>query len=142
VTILNYSAIADLQTLQITTAHAKSFQSAVSSPRSLVTASNSGDSSASAITSLPASSQLNRLSLLFTDALTTLSEFVLQLSSLKHLGTDRVGNNVHYYTPIVSVGTRLFAKALRSNGCVYLLIKNLLPSRGCCFVVCFEVVTQ
>jgi hypothetical protein len=29
---LNYCAIADLHTLQITTAHAKSFQSAVSSP--------------------------------------------------------------------------------------------------------------
>jgi hypothetical protein len=32
VTTINYSAIADLHTLQITTAHAKSFQSAVSSP--------------------------------------------------------------------------------------------------------------
>jgi hypothetical protein len=32
VTTFNYSAIADLHTLQITTAHAKSFQSAVSSP--------------------------------------------------------------------------------------------------------------
>jgi hypothetical protein len=31
-TTLNYSAIADLHTSQITTAHAKSFQSAVSSP--------------------------------------------------------------------------------------------------------------
>jgi hypothetical protein len=41
--------------------------------RSLVTASNSGDSSASAVTSLVAGSQLRRLSLLFTDSLTTLS---------------------------------------------------------------------
>jgi hypothetical protein len=32
VTTLNYSAIADPYTLQITTAHAKSFQSIVSSP--------------------------------------------------------------------------------------------------------------
>jgi hypothetical protein len=31
-TTLNYSAIADLHTLQITTGHAKSFQSVVSSP--------------------------------------------------------------------------------------------------------------
>jgi hypothetical protein len=31
-TTLNYSIIGDLRTLQITTAHAKSFQSAVSSP--------------------------------------------------------------------------------------------------------------
>jgi hypothetical protein len=29
----------------------------------------------------------------------------------------------------------LFAKALLCNGCVYLLIKNLLPSSGCCFIV-------
>jgi hypothetical protein len=29
-----------------------------------------------------------------------------------------------------------------TNSCVYLLIKNLLPNSGCCFVVCFEVVTQ
>jgi hypothetical protein len=41
--------------------------------RSLVTASNRGDSSASAFTSLPASSQLHRLSLLFTDSLTTIN---------------------------------------------------------------------
>jgi hypothetical protein len=32
VTTLNYSAIADFHTSQITTTHAKSFQSAVSSP--------------------------------------------------------------------------------------------------------------
>jgi hypothetical protein len=38
----------------------------------------------------------------------------------------------------VRVGTSLFVKALFSNGYVYLLIKNLLPSSGCCF----EVVTQ
>jgi hypothetical protein len=33
----------------------------------------------------------------------------------------RVENTVHCYTPIVSVGTCLFTKALLSNGCVYLL---------------------
>jgi hypothetical protein len=38
---LNYSAIADLNTSQITTAHAKSLQSAVFTSRSLITASNS-----------------------------------------------------------------------------------------------------
>jgi hypothetical protein len=42
----NYSATADFHTLQIAAAHAKSFQSAaVSTSRSLVKASNSGDSS-------------------------------------------------------------------------------------------------
>jgi hypothetical protein len=40
------------------------------SSRSLATASNSGGSSASALTSLPANSQLHRLSLFFTDCLT------------------------------------------------------------------------
>jgi hypothetical protein len=33
------------------------------------------------------------------------------------------------------VGTCLFAKALVTNGCVYLLIKNLLPSSRRCFDV-------
>jgi putative intracellular protease/amidase len=40
------SAISVLRTLQITTAYAKSFQSAVITSGSLVTASNSGDSTA------------------------------------------------------------------------------------------------
>jgi hypothetical protein len=39
-------------------------------------------------------------------------------------GTRR--NTVHGLIPIVSMGIRLFAKALLSNGCVYLLIINLL----------------
>jgi hypothetical protein len=71
VTAINYIAIADLHTLQITTTHAKSFQSAVFNDRSLVTVSNSGDTSAFAFNSLPAGSQMRRLSLLFTDSLTT-----------------------------------------------------------------------
>jgi hypothetical protein len=65
VTTLNYSAIADLHTSQITTAHAKSFQFAVFTRHSLVTASNSEDSSAPALTLLPVGSQL------VTDCLTT-----------------------------------------------------------------------
>jgi hypothetical protein len=52
VNILNYSAVAGFHTLQITTAHAKFFQSAaVSTSRSLVTASNTGDSSTAPIES-------------------------------------------------------------------------------------------
>jgi hypothetical protein len=48
----NYSAIANLYTLKITTAHAKSFPACcVFTSRSLVTVSNSGDSSASALKS-------------------------------------------------------------------------------------------
>jgi hypothetical protein len=49
VTTLNYSAITDLHTLQITTEPAKSSKSAVFASHSLVTASNSGDSSAFAL---------------------------------------------------------------------------------------------
>jgi hypothetical protein len=69
---INYSAIADLLTLQTTKTHAKSFKYAVFISRSLVTASNSGDSAASVHTSLPAGSQLHRLSIFFIDSLTTL----------------------------------------------------------------------
>jgi hypothetical protein len=53
VTTPNYSVIADLHNLQITAAHAKNFQSAVFTSSCLVTASNSGDSSASAPTPWP-----------------------------------------------------------------------------------------
>jgi hypothetical protein len=51
-TASNYRAIANHHTLQTTTAHAKSFQACcIFTSRSLVTASNSGDSSASALKS-------------------------------------------------------------------------------------------
>jgi hypothetical protein len=54
---VNYSAVADLRTLQITRAHAKYLQSAVSFIRcSLVTVSNSGDS-----LTAPTKSSLQRL---------------------------------------------------------------------------------
>jgi hypothetical protein len=59
VTTLNYNAIADPHTLQISTAHAKSSVCFVFTSGSLVTATNSRDSSASALTSLPAGSQLH-----------------------------------------------------------------------------------
>jgi hypothetical protein len=51
------------------------------------------------------------------------SEFLLKLSSLKHLSTDRIENTIYCCISIVFVGTCLFAKALLSIGCVYLLIK-------------------
>jgi hypothetical protein len=44
------------------------------------------------------------------------------------LALDRGENAVRCCTTIVSVGTCLFAKALVSNGCVCLLIKNVLLS--------------
>jgi hypothetical protein len=66
---------------------------------------------------------------------------------MKHLGTDHVENTLYKSSSIVAcgfvaAGTCLPAKALLSNGCVYLLIKNLLPSSGCYIVVCYAVVSQ
>jgi hypothetical protein len=40
------------------------------------------------------------------------------------------------------MGKCLFAKVLPSNGYVYLFIKSLFPSSGCCFILCFEDVIQ
>jgi hypothetical protein len=121
--------IANFYSLQIITAHAKSFQSAaVSTIRCLVTASNSEDSSTT-----PSKSSLHKFPY---DRI-----LIIDLSRLKYLGTDCVENTVHCFTLTVSVGTCLFAKALPSNGCVYMRVKNVLPSSEC-FVVCFEVITQ
>jgi hypothetical protein len=84
----------------------------VSTIRFLVTASNSRDSSALALTSLPIGSQLHRLNLIFTYSLTTdyssVGVLVIWL-----LGTDRIGNTVSKNSPIVvrelvAVGTSLF----------------------------------
>jgi hypothetical protein len=76
VTTLNYSATADLHTLHFTKAHAKPSQSAVSTSRFLVTASNSGDSSTA-----PAKSSLHRLPYN--------SDELPNPSRLQHLRTDR-----------------------------------------------------
>jgi hypothetical protein len=67
-TTSNYSAVANVRTLQITTAHAKYYPTCyVSTGRFLVTASNSGDSSVSALKpslnggSLPTASSLHSI---------------------------------------------------------------------------------
>jgi hypothetical protein len=59
VSTINYSSIADLDTLQLTAAHAVFPVCCVFTSRGLVTASNSGDSTVSAFTLLPAGSQLH-----------------------------------------------------------------------------------
>jgi hypothetical protein len=65
VTTSNYSAIANLHTLQITRAYAKSFPACnVFTGRFLLTASNSADSSVSALTPLPAGYRLTTDSVL------------------------------------------------------------------------------
>jgi hypothetical protein len=68
-TTTNYSAIADLHTLQITTAHAKTFQSAESSPVVPWYQRRFFSFHAHFV-----GSQLHQLNLLFTDSLTNLSQ--------------------------------------------------------------------
>jgi hypothetical protein len=63
---------------------------------------------------------------------------IVLLITLRHGSTENTATVV----PVVSVGTCLFAKALLSNDAYTRLIKNLLPSSGCCSVVFFEAVTQ
>jgi hypothetical protein len=65
--------------------------------RSLVAASNSGDSSAYALTSLLGSSQIRRLNPLFTDSLTTLSTLapIVLLITSRH-GPSRKHRSIFY----------------------------------------------
>jgi hypothetical protein len=75
VTTFNYSAIADFHSLQITTAHTKSFQSAVFSSCSLATASNNRDSSTA-----PIKFTLHRLPYNFLPTHSVTTEYLLNLS--------------------------------------------------------------
>jgi hypothetical protein len=42
----------------------------------------------------------------------------------------------------ISCHGNVFTKPFPSSSRLFLLIKNLWPSRECCFIVCFEVATQ
>jgi hypothetical protein len=114
VTTLNYSAIANFHNLVITTAYAKSFQSSViSTSLSLVTASNIGDSSTE-----PTKHSLHRFpynSLLAHSVATPTNFQTVSVLKSRH-GQRR--KHAHFCAPIISMGVRLFAKALPSNGCV------------------------
>jgi hypothetical protein len=97
----------------------------------MVTDLNNGDSSASVLMSLPAGYYC------------TTTDKLLQFSFLWNLGTDRIENTVSNSSSVAACGfiamsTCLFAKALLSNSCKYLLIKNLLPSSGRCLIVCLR----
>jgi hypothetical protein len=122
VTTLKYSAIADLHTSQIITAHAIFF-SLLSLVVSLVTAYNIGGSSTT-----PTKSSLHRL------PYNSITSKLVPLITSWHVPRRKH----HCCTPIFPVGTCLFAKALHTNGCVYLLRICLPISRY--FVVCFKVV--
>jgi hypothetical protein len=84
--------------------------------RSLLTASNSGDSS-----SAPTKSSLHRLPHNWLTSCLVI--------------TSRCGPRRKHRSLLYSKLFRwnVFAKALPSNGCVYLLNKNLLPSSECCY---------
>jgi hypothetical protein len=91
VTARNYCAIDNLHTLQITTAHAKASHSAFIC-RFPVTASNGGDSSASALTPLPAghrlTNELNSKSKLLCEWRFTADQFALASSPLRFTARD------------------------------------------------------
>jgi hypothetical protein len=94
-------------------------------------ASNSGDSSASALTSLLTGSQLHWLSILFTDSLTT--DWLLNLSRLLHLSMECVENTVSNSFSIVAceliaLETCLFCGCYLVMG----LHAALLPPWGLC----------
>jgi hypothetical protein len=64
---------------------------------------------------------------------------VLVISLDTHHVENTVSNSFSIVArELVAVGTCFFVKVLLSNGCVYLFIKNLLASSGCCF----EIFTQ
>jgi hypothetical protein len=110
VTTLNYSTIANLHTLQITKAHAKSFEAcSVFTSRSLVKASNNGDSSTK--------SSLHRLAY---NSLT---------SKLFSVTTSRHGPSRKHRSSVVLQSfpwNMVVCEGALSNGCVY----EYMPSSG------------
>jgi hypothetical protein len=131
----NYSITANLQTLQITTTHAKSFPAfCVFTGVSLVTASNSGDSLVSAIKSslnggsLSTDSFLHRL-----PYRTDLAAPVVFLITSQH-GLRRQHCSFSYANRFRE---NVFTEPFPKSGCIYLFIKNLLPSNGHRFFVYF-----
>jgi hypothetical protein len=129
-TTLNYSAIANLHNLQITTAHVKSFPACcVFTSRSPVMASNSGNSAASAV-----KSSLNSGSLPIDSFLHSLPYRTDLLSPAVFLITAHVDNSFRSRTLIRCRGN-VFTEPFSSSGRLFLLIKNLLPNndvRGRC----------
>jgi hypothetical protein len=137
-TTSNYSTILNLHTLQITTAHAKSFPACcVFTSRSLVTAPNSGDSSVFAPKS-------------------TLNDGFLPTDSFLHwlpCRTDLVAPVVFFINPRCGLRRKhrsfsyansfrgnLFTEPYPSRGHLFLLIKNLLPNNERRSVICFAAV--
>jgi hypothetical protein len=123
-TTSNYSAIANLNTLQITTAPDKSFPACcVFTSRYLVTASNSGDSPASVL-----NSSFHRL-LYRTDMVAP----IVFLITPRH-GPSRKRLFQPYLCCCMRIRCRwdVFTDPFPSIGRLFLLIKNLLPSNQWC----------
>jgi hypothetical protein len=131
-TTSNYSAAADLHTLQVTTASAKSFPACYAFiSRSLITASNNGDSSASALKStlnagsLPTDCFLHRL-LYRSDLVAPVVFFITS----EH-GPRRQQLSFSYVYPLQR------ERVPPSSRHLFLRIKNLLPSNRRRSVICF-----
>jgi hypothetical protein len=121
VTTLNYSAIADLYTSQITTAHAKSFPACrVFTSRSLVTAYNSGDSSTT-----PTKSCLHQLN--YNSLSTKLAKvkdkvtFLMTVSQSVSLGVEpHLGIMTRYLLVVDSYGLVFLGRSLcQEDGSVF-----------------------
>jgi hypothetical protein len=125
VATLNYSTITVFQTLHIITARIKSFQSAFTS-RFLVTDLNNRHSSTA-----PTKSPLHRL------LYNWLPSKLFPLITPQHRPTE---NTAILFFFLVFPWEHVCL--LRCYPVTVLLIKNLLPSSGCCFVVCFDIITQ
>jgi hypothetical protein len=129
----NYNAIANLHTLKITKAHAKSSQFVFTS-RFLVTDLNIGDSSASVL--------MPFLSDKYPTSVIPLNFSAISSRTLLRNSTERSGPNCsgyksrhgphrkHVYSIVafasVTAGT-YFRSCCPETGCVYPFIKNLLP---------------
>jgi hypothetical protein len=124
-TTSNYSVTANLHNSQITTEPAKPFPACcVFTSRYLVTASNSGDSSASALKSSP-----NGGSLPTAPSLHSLPYRTDSVGPIVFLMTPRHGPRRQHHSRICC-HRDVFTEPFPSSGRLYLLIKNLLPSDG------------
>jgi hypothetical protein len=137
VTKSNYSAIANLRTLQITTAHANSFHACcVFTNRFPVPASNSGDSSASAL-----KSSLNGGFLptdCFLHSLPYRTDFVAPVIFLITPGDD-LRRKHRSFSYAKRCRGNVFNEPFPSSGRLFLLIEKLLPGNSRS-VVCFAAV--
>jgi hypothetical protein len=127
VATLNYSAIAKFHTLQITRAQAKSCPAcSVFTSSFLATSFNNGYSSTSMLKSslnggsLPTDSFLHRLP--YRTDLVAPVDFLM---TSRHCSCRQ-----HHYHMRIRCSGNLFTESFPSSGCLFLLIKNLLPSDG------------